>query len=453
MDLAIDFVDTDQQLPKQVSVVIVGGGIVGVCTALSLAQKKIPVLLCEKGEIALEQSGRNWGWVRMMGRDPAELPLGMASVRLWREMNSLVAADTGFREAGIIYVSDTEEDVRKHEKWLVHASEFEIESRLLRSDQIAEFLPGVARRFAGALYTPGDARAEPQKAVPAMANAARRLGATIVTRCAVRGIEMKAGRVCGVVTERGSVACDTVVLAGGAWSRLFCGNMGLDFPQLKVLGSVLRTAPMDGPPELTTGGSNFAFRKRLDGGYTIAHRGAAIADIVPDSFRLLSDFLPSLIKTRHELRLRLGHRFVDEARLARRWALDATSPFEQIRTLDPEPASGTLEEVKENLIQAFPAFAGMQVKATWGGLFDVTPDAVPVVSEVDTLPGFFIASGLSGHGFGLGPGVGRLAADLVAGHEPIVDPAPFRLQRLARLHRSASRAAARLSVSHAGSPP
>jgi hypothetical protein len=73
-----------------------------------------------------------------------------------------------------------------------------------------------------------------------------------------------------------------------------------------VLGSVLRTEPLEGPPTHAVGGSDFAFRKRQDGGYTIAHRGASVAEIVPDSFRLLADFLPSLVKQRHELKLRLG---------------------------------------------------------------------------------------------------------------------------------------------------
>ena len=65
----------------------------------------------------------------------------------------------------------------------------------------------------------------------------------------------------------------------------------------------------------------------------------------------------------------------------------------------------------------------------WAGMIDVTPDAVPVISAVDSLPGFFIATGFSGHGFGIGPGAGRLVADLVTGSDPIVDPTPFRLTR------------------------
>ena len=84
------------------------------------------------------------------------------------------------------------------------------------------------------------------------------------------------------------------------------------------------------------------------------------------------------------------------------------------------------------LCAAHPGFAGAKVAQHWAGMIDVTPDAVPVISPVDTLPGFVIATGFSGHGFGIGPGAGKLMADLVAGDPPVVDPAPFRLSRFAR---------------------
>jgi glycine/D-amino acid oxidase-like deaminating enzyme len=200
----------------------------------------------------------------------------------------------------------------------------------------------------------------------------------------------------------------------------------------------LRTAPLQGLPEQAVGASDFAFRKRADGGYTIAHRGASAAHVVPDSFRLFPDFLPALLRQRHELRLRIGHRFLEEIRTPRRWALDAVSPFERLRVLDPKPDTRILEQAQRNLIAAFPAFAEMQVAGAWGGLIDAMPDSVPVIGEVPRIPGFFLASGFSGHGFGIGPGAGRMVADLLTGTKPFVDLTPFRLERFARLQRTAT---------------
>jgi len=111
------------------------------------------------------------------------------------------------------------------------------------------------------------------------------------------------------------------------------------------------------------------------------------------------------------------------------WPLDRASPFEKTRMYDPEPMEKLNQEAKARLDQAFPIFAKARIAQQWAGLIDVTPDAVPVISPIDSVPGFFVATGFSGHGFGIGPGAGRLMADLVTGDPPIVDPAPFRFTR------------------------
>jgi glycine/D-amino acid oxidase-like deaminating enzyme len=424
-----DPVVSDEALPERAGVVVIGGGIIGACTALELAERGIDVVVCEKGEVGAEQSSRNWGWCRQMGRDPREIPLAIEALRLWRGINERVGAETGFRQCGIAYLCQTEEEVASRARWLEHARPYQLDSRLVSGTKAGELVPGASIEWRGALYTPSDGRAEPQKAAPAIANAARAHGATIFPRCAVRGLEVSAGRVSGVVTEKGTIACDSVVLAGGAWSRRFCGNLGIHLPQLSVVNSVQRTGPLAGGPNVSASGASFGFRKRLDGGYTVSHRLLSVADIVPDSFALFFSFLPALRIDRASLRLRIGRRFIEEARLARRWALDRMSPFEQVRILDPEPVAAILEEALESLRRTYPVFAAAEVAERWAGCIDVTPDAVPVISGVDSLPGLTLATGFSGHGFGIGPGAGRLAADLVTGVAPVVDPTPFRYSR------------------------
>ena len=421
---------SSSHLPRSADVVIIGAGIVGVSTALFLAQRGMSVLVCEKGRVAGEQSSRNWGWCRKMGRDPIEIPLAVASARLWDGMNAMVEAETGFRKTGIVYLCGDEREIAKYEAWLAHAHNHALDSRLVSGAEIGALLPDLTGRWPGALFTPSDGRAEPSLATAAMAKAAQRFGARIVERCAVRGVERTGGAVSGVVTEHGEVQTRTAVLAGGAWSRLFCGSLGVAFPQLKVLGSVMRTRPLAGAPDLAVAGSGFAFRKRLDGGYTIAQKNANIAHIVPDSFRLFFRFLPAFRSEGNEIRLRLGRPFLDELRQPKRWRLDEESPFERQRVLDPEPSPRILAEGLRNLIQNFPAFRDAEIAEQWGGAIDVTPDAIPVISPVDQVPGLMIASGFSGHGFGVGPAAGHLVADLATGNEPIVDPAPYRLSRL-----------------------
>jgi glycine/D-amino acid oxidase-like deaminating enzyme len=427
----VDKVLSEDTPPASTQVVIVGGGIIGTCTALFLARKGIPVVLCEKGHIAGEQSSRNWGWCRKMGRDPREIPLAIEALRLWGEMNEITGFETGYRKSGIMYLCDTQDELDRYEPWMEHARDYQLDTRFLTGAEVSALMPGASRTYAGALYTASDGKGEPQTGAPAIAGAARRSGATILQHCAVRGIETEGGRISGVVTEKGRIACQSVVLAGGAWSRLFCGNAGIELPQLKVLASVMRVEKLDGGPEISAAGAGFGFRKRLDGGYNVSNRGANIFDIVPDAVRLMQDFLPLRRMQSGGTSIRFGKRFFTEWAQPRRWIMDEESPFERVRTLDPAPSRAVLNEAETSIKAAFPVFKDMVVAESWGGYIDVTPDAIPVISGVDDLPGFFIATGFSGHGFGIGPGAGRLMAEMVAGEPTVVDPKPFRLSRFA----------------------
>ena len=429
MGPTVDTVPAEDRVPERADVVIVGGGIVGASAALYLARKGVAVALCEKGHIAGEQSSRNWGWVRKARRDPREIPLIVESLRLWEGMNEQVQGETGFRRTGIVFAAESDEDVTRYENWLGHARPYQIDARLVSGSELDSVMPGAGKRWKAALYCASDGRAEPQKAAPAIAAAARREGAAILTNCAVRGVERSGGSVSAVITERGRIACGTVVVAAGAWSRRFLKDLDLTLPQLKVRSSVMRTAPLEGPPESALWCSDFAFRKRLDGGYNIANGNVNVVPIVPDSFRFFGAFLPALRMDSKSLKLRLDDRFGQERREAKSVPLDQVSPYEKTRVLDPKPDSRYLREALDGLVKMYPAFASAKVAQEWAGLIDVMPDAIPVISPVDSVPGLIIATGFSGHGFGIGPGAGRLIADLATGAEPIVDPTEFRFSR------------------------
>ncbi|TPQ48946.1 D-amino-acid oxidase [Prosthecomicrobium hirschii] len=429
MGPTIEAVETDHALPPETEVVVVGGGIIGASAALWLAEAGIPTVLCEKGVLAGEQSSRNWGWCRVTGRDPREVPLVDHAIRLWDGMDRRINGETGFRHSGICYSCETEADVARREQWLNDCARPNgLDTRLLSRAEMAELFPG-GRSYAGGLYSASDGRAEPQKAVPAIVASARRKGAIVCEGCAVRGVETTAGRVSAVVTEHGRIRCRTVIYAAGAWTSLLARGAGIRLPQLKVRSSVLRTDPLDGLPETAMWADDFAFRKRLDGGYTIADGHSSVAEITPDSFRFLVDFTPLALMEFRNYKLRLGARFFDEAATWKPTPLDSRSVFESVRILDPEPDRAALQRGLARLTAAFPGFAKARIAQTWAGFIDATPDAVPVISPVEALPGLVIATGFSGHGFGIGPAAGQLAAELATGAPPIVDPAPYRFSR------------------------
>ena len=132
-------------------VLIIGGGIIGVSAALTLAERGIPVVLCEKGEIGAEQSSRNWGWCRQQGRDPRELPLVIASLARWADMDQRIEEATGFTRCGTLYLAENEQALEDRRAWLVHAQAFDVNAQLIGAQQTQALLPGTSRAWAGAL--------------------------------------------------------------------------------------------------------------------------------------------------------------------------------------------------------------------------------------------------------------------------------------------------------------
>ncbi len=417
-------------LPSRADVVVVGGGVIGVMTAWFLREKGLSVVLCDKGRIAGEQSGRNWGWVRQQGRDPAELPIMVESLSIWKRLAAQMGDGLGFKQTGVLYLAKTEREIEGFDAWTEHSRAHQLDTRLLTASETLAMLKGAVAPWKGGLFTASDGRAEPWVAVPALAAALAEKGVAVRESCAVRGLDLAGGKVAGVVTEAGRISCDHVVVAAGAWSRLFLGAHGIRLPQLSVVASVAATEPM---PEIFPGNAaddDFAFRRRADGGYSIAPGARHDFFIGPDAFASFGVYMPVLRQDFRSTNFRLiaPKGFPDAWRTPRRWALDRASPFERQRILNPAPNMATISQVQGSFAKAFPSLGRPKLKAVWAGMIDSLPDVVPVVDHAP-IPGLTIATGMSGHGFGIGPGLGRVVADLVMGRPVGHDLNRFRLSR------------------------
>lgn len=415
-------------LPRQADLVVIGGGVAGVTTALYAARRGLKVVLCEKGRIAAEQSGRNWGWIRQQGRDPAELPPTMEANQLWQDLARDTNEDFGLTRCGVTYLARRQKDLAAFEDWMPHAAAHGLDTRLLSRSEVEEMFPGAG--WIGGMTTPSDMRAEPWLAVPALARLAAREGVALREHCAVRSLETHAGAVSGVVTEAGMIRTPAVALCAGAWSRLFLARHGLDLPQLSVRASVGATQPL---PQVHEGGAvddRLAFRRRTDGGYTLAPAGFHELFVGPDALRSVRAYIPTLLEDPTGTRLRMASPpgWPDGWGTARSWAADEVSPFEKMRILNPAPNVARLDRLRRDFAAAFPQLGPVRFAARWAGLIDVMPDVVPVI---DALPrgGLFLATGLSGHGFGIGPAVGRILADMICGTKPGHDLTRFRYDR------------------------
>lgn len=423
-------VQTDERLPSQVDVVVIGGGLIGVSAAYHLAKRGHSIALLEKGHVGGEQSSRNWGWCRQQGRAREEIPLAREALRLWEHMQNDAGVDAGFRRSGVLFLTKSNDELAGWERWIAIAREQGVNSTILTQAEIAERLPGNADKWIAGLHTPSDGRAEPSMAAPALAMVARKHGVTIHQGCAARGIETQGGRVSAVVTEKSIVRAHSVLLAGGAWSSLFCRRHGIDLPIGLVNLTTCRTTP---GPEITSGAlgtDSYCICRRLDGGFTLALAGRGTVELSPDLVRYARAFWPTYKRRRRGLKVSLGRTFFNQIIRGTAWSFDRPSPFEAERVRDPAPEMALANCALAALIKSNPELKDIEIAEAWGGTIDSTPDAIPVISPVDAIPGFFLATGFSGHGFGIGPAAGKLAADIVTGTTPLVDPAAYSHKRL-----------------------
>jgi glycine/D-amino acid oxidase-like deaminating enzyme len=423
-------IDTSPALPEEADVVVIGGGIVGTSCAYYLARRGMKVALVEKGRIGAEQSSRNWGWCRQQNRDARELPMATKSIALWESLAAEIGEDPGFRRCGLLYLSNNEAEIDNWARWCRFARDLGVMSHPLDTREATMRGQATGKPWKGGVFSPSDGTADPSRAAPVIALGVIKAGGSVHQMCAVRGLETESGRVSAVVTEKGTIRTRTAVMAGGAWASSFCRQLGIRFPQASVRSSILAVAP--GADELPAAlhTADVSATRRGDGGYTLAISGRASFDPTPQNLRFARQFAPMFAKRWKSLRpgtlegWRSGHETLA------RWRLDTPTPMERNRILDPRPDRGLIEETRKRAVRLLPALEGSGVTAAWAGYIDSTPDGVPAIGEIPSLPGFILAAGFSGHGFGIGPGAGHLVADIVTGKPPIVDPTPYLPERL-----------------------
>ena len=198
-------VQSDEKLPAAADVIVIGAGMAGSAAAYALAKKGVSVALLDKGVVGGEQTSRNWGWCRQQHRDLRELPLAQKSLQMWGELSRELGLDTGFRRTGLLYVTTRPADLAQWEAWTLKARDYQMHSHILSAAEAKAMTPGSTVDWLGGVHSPSDGRAEPALAGPAIAEGARKKGASIHQNCAVRGLDIAAGRVAGVITEKGRI--------------------------------------------------------------------------------------------------------------------------------------------------------------------------------------------------------------------------------------------------------
>ena len=414
-------------------VVVIGGGIVGCASAYHLARRGVRVLLLDKGRIGDEQSSRNMGAVRQQARDPVETPLMIECVRLWEGLACELDADIEWVQGGNLGLAATSEELDRFEQAERLGREFGLDCRLLSAAQVKEAVPRMASSWRGGLYTPTDGHASAPKTTQAFADAARRFGAVLEEYRAVERIELAGGRVAAVLTDRGPVRTGQVVCAAGAHSARLVRTIGLELPIRLVRSTVAETGPLPALTRAHVWGDGFVIRQVPSGRVHLNFHSSRAGeyDLTLDALRHLRLFLPVFLRNRTLLRVRVGRPLLEDLGRRLPWSPARRRPF--AHTVDVEPPSNpdTVERCRQTFVRHFPSLGDVKVERTWAGVIDCTPDLLPAFGPVAARPGFFVATGFSGHGFAMAPLVGRLVGEWLVQGKPSFDLTPLRFARFA----------------------
>jgi glycine/D-amino acid oxidase-like deaminating enzyme len=371
--------------------------------------------------VASEQSGRNWGFIRQQGRAPEELPLMIRANAIWSRLEDELGADIEWIQGGNLRLAEDEPTASRYRAWATIGAEHGLGTRVLGMSEIADLLPGVNHRWAAGIFTPSDGHANPVKATTAFADAAKRGGAVFIEGCTVRDLIKTGDRVSGVNTDHGEVQAPVVVLAAGAWSSRLAARVGVKVPQRIVRSTVALTEPVRPVTRAGVWSKMLAFRQTVRGEFLIAAGGTGDVDLRWESFRNLQLFLPTFLKNREYLRINPNLGALVSS--LRRDGKDAfTEP-------EPQPNRRDVSSSLKTLGDYFPGLGPFRLSRSWAGNIDGTPDALPVVDALARPSGLVIATGTSGHGFGIGPAIGEAVADLVTSGTSDFDLRPMRLGR------------------------
>ena len=402
--------------------VVIGAGIAGCATAYYLSRNGLNVVVVEKGEVGDEQSNRAWGFVRQQARTARELPLMMAGAIVWQEMEQELGAEVEWNQGGALTLAGDEEILGRIKAWLRVGEQFGIETRFLTNEDVKELIPTMQGEWLGAMYTPSDGHAQPDKATNAISIGAREHGALFRTGEAVEKIEVKDGRVSAVVTDKDRIVTRNVVCAAGAWSHRVAKMVGLTLPYRMVRASVGQTNPTGHVTDLAVIGPRIAFRQRPTGEFYIAPGpGGTDYDVDLDSFKHIRLFMPNFRRNREMFKVHIGSALIKDILRSLPGSPARRHPFAHTVGNEPDPNRKVVDRALGTFKSLFPDQNALQIEHYWSGRIDATPDALPVIGEAKSPNGFYFCTGFSGRGIGIGPVAGKVTAELIVDGEASVD--------------------------------
>lgn len=352
-------------------VVIIGAGSVGAPAAMALAEAGRKVLVVDaRPSVGQGSNKAAIGGVRATHSDPAKIRLTLRSLEILSSWQERHGDDIEWHRGGYVFVAYREQEERALKDLLAVQRSYGLDIGWLDAPALLEVAPDLLQRdLRGGTFSPSDGHCSPLLALHAFYERARRLGATFHFNERVTAVEASAGRVRGVVTDRGRYGADVVINAAGAWAREVGALSGLDVP----------VRPDEHEAGITEPVAHF-----LD---------PLVVDIRPGPGSANAYFFQH----------RTGQ------------VIFCLTPSPLQWGDDTRETSGFLPMAAQRLLAVMPRLAALRVRRTWRGLYPMTPDGSPLVGWSRELEGYLLAAGMCGQGFMLGPGLGELIARMVCG--------------------------------------
>jgi glycine/D-amino acid oxidase-like deaminating enzyme len=373
------------------AVAVVGAGIVGVATAWELAARGVDVALLDRGDVAGATTGLGEGNVLCSDKDVGpELELTIAGLAVYDELEERLGEAARIRRKGALVVHPLAETWDAEPARLERVRAAGVEGRLVDAAEVPELEPRLTGALRGASFFPRDVQCDPRAIARGLAGELAR----VETGVEVTALEVEGGRVMGLRTSAGALACGAVVVACGPWSRALAEAAGVALPLEPRKGQLVRL-------EAAERDARFIRHKVVDASY--------LASVVSAAAGLQ---VTTVLETTWE-----GDVLVGSSRERRGFDL----------SVDEAVSAAMLGRAASFM----PALAGLERAAAWAGLRPWLPDHLPAIGPSRAAEGLWLATGHEGSGVALGPVTGRLVAQLYAGEPPVVDPAPFAPDRFA----------------------
>jgi len=356
--------------------VIIGGGIIGAACGYFLSAAGLDVHLVERHFPASGSSRACDGLILLWDKNGDELSLGLESTRLWAELNEKLEHKFGFGHAGTIFIAENGEQLEAGKKKAEILQQAGQAAQILSAQELQNLEPELAPDLAGGVLFPWDSQVDPRRATLALLMAARQQGLKMHTGTEVVGIKRephgKRG-VCGVITPQGEIHTPTIICAAGVWSNQIARMVGLELPIKPRKGHVLVTAKAPG----------LVRHPLLEGGYVTTVESAA-----------------------EDLQIALVAEATNNGSLL-------LGSSRQFAGYDRKVSLSVIQAIAARAVRFLPKLAKTKIIRSYAGLRPWSPDNLPLIGPVSSVPGFYLATGHEGAGICLSPITGQLISKWV----------------------------------------